>query len=75
MIVLARAKGTIVLGDKEKRSSLERFGRNDISCRPMFINKESAGILFFWVERVNFGDFRNEKVFQFNGMIKGAVWR
>ena len=40
----------------------------------MFINEGLTGLLFCWVERVHLSDFRDERVLEFDGMIKGAMW-
>ena len=68
-IVLARAKGTIFLGNKEEGSSLGRFGWDDSSSLKMFIYESFASFLFLEVEGIYFGDLWDKELFKINGMI------
>ena len=49
VIVLARAKRTIFLRDKEKWCCLGRFGRDNVSCFDMFINEGMTCFTFFGI--------------------------
>ena len=75
MIVLAGAKGSIFLGDKEKGEGLWGFRWDDATHFEVFYNKCSTGFLLFGIEGVYFGDFGYKCVLQVNGMIKGSVGR
>ena len=56
MIVLAGAKGSIFLGDKEKGGGLWRFRWDNATSFEVFFNKCSTGFFFFGIEGVYFGD-------------------
>ena len=59
-IVLAGAKGSILLGDKKKGESLWGFQWDDATSLKVFFNKSSTGFLFLGIEGVYFGDFGYE---------------
>ena len=56
-IVLTGAKGSILLGDKEKGGGLWGFRWDNATSLKVFFNKSSTGFLFLGIERVYFGDF------------------
>ena len=41
----------------------------------VFIDECLAGFLLCWVKWVYFSNLRNERVFEFNGVVERAMWR
>ena len=72
-IVLARAKESIFLGDKEEERGLWGFRQDDATSFEIFFNKCSTGFLFLGIEGVYLGDLGYKCIFQVNGVIKGSV--
>ena len=72
-IILARAKSSVFLWDKEEWGSLRGFGRDNITSFEMFLNKGFACIFFSRIEQVDFGNLRNEGILEVDGMVKGSV--
>ena len=75
MIVLAWAKGSVLLWYKEEGGGLGGLRGYDPSCLKMFFNKGSTRLHLHWVERVNFGNFGGEVWAKFNGVVIRAMRR
>ena len=72
-IVLARAEGSVFLGDKEKQCCLRRLGRDDAACFEVFIDEHSTCFVFLRVQWVDLGDFGGKQQFKINGVVIGLV--
>ena len=73
MIVLARVKGSVFLGDEEEGRGLWGFRQDNATSFEMFLNECGTGFLFLGIERVYLGDLGYKCIFQVNGVIKGLV--
>ena len=75
LVVLTRAKGSVLLWYEEERRSLGGFQGDDPSSFQMFFNKGFAHLHLCWVEQIDLGDLRSEIRTKFNGMVIGTVGR
>ena len=62
-IVLAWAKRSVFLGDKEEGRGLWVFRRDDATSFEMFFNECSTGLFFLGIEGVYLGDLGHKHIF------------
>ena len=72
-IVLAWAKRSVFLGDKEEGRGLQGFRWDNTTSFEMFFNECGTGLFFLGIEGVYLGDLGHKCIFQVNGVIKGSV--
>jgi hypothetical protein len=51
---------------------MRRFQQGDLASFKMFLDKFLTCFRFLRIERINFGDFRDEVFVKFDLMVKGA---
>ena len=74
-VVLARAKRTILLCDKEERGGLWGFRRDYSSSFKVFVDEHFTGFLFLRVEGIYLGNFGNKRRFKVDGVVVGSMGR
>ena len=72
-IILTRAKSSILLWDEEEWGSLWGLGGYNLSCLQIFIDESFTSFLFSSVKRVDLGDLRGKRVFEFNGVVEESM--
>ena len=75
VVILAWAKGSVLLWYKEERQGLGRFRGYNLSHLEVFFDKGSAHFHLHWVERVDLGNLGNEVWVKFNGVVIGTMGR
>ena len=74
-VILARAKSSILLLDKEERRGLRQLGLSDLTSFKVFINELLACFHLFRVHRVSLGYLWNKSFFQLDSMVKQLLRR
>ena len=73
-VILARAKSSVFLFDKEKGQGLGGVGGMNLSRSKVLIKEVLGGFSFFGGEGIHFPNFRGEGVVKVDLVIIGSRW-
>ena len=74
-IVLTRSECSILFRNKEEWGCLWGFGGHDVSGLKMFFDESLTGFLFGRVKGVDFRNFWDKGILEFDGGIEGLMRR